>query len=308
MINCCTKCLTSRLRNLVRSRRLLSRDILDPKNLEYTPIFKPGKFINSGTHARVYEVEDYPDLVIRIEGYTKKYCPFKLKKSEDPITGVVANNKNGVTVMKKLSGTPLHGTRWDASKTPNIYKYKETLKKISELPDSAFEKYIDDVARIRQNGYIFDHGNPNNLLIDYEKGEINICDLTELGLQGGTGNEVYYFDFYPFVDGVRLHRLMSLSAPKENREITKLVRTFFNRIQEIGKHKGINLNIEDNNDFIAQLYRGDRVFVDTFLKDKNMYNIAQKNITPDKMDPLEFILNNNKHIVQKVELKPRLAI
>ena len=242
---CCTEYITNRLRNIVRSRRSL---VLNPEELEYAPIFKPSKYINSGTHANVYEVECYPDLVIRIRKYIKKYCPLSLKKVENKTTGVITTNNNGITVMRRLSGTPLHGTEWDTSKIPNINEFIQTMKRLSELPDSAFEKYIDDVARLKQNGYNLDVINPNNLLIDYKKGEINICDL----MKGKPRISCCTLtDFYPFVDALRLPDIMAIANPKELTKIETLAKEFLDRIQEIGKRKGIELSLK--NDALALL-------------------------------------------------------
>ena len=260
MLKICTKCLIPGAISLARKGRRLPLDVkIDPKTLEYNPVFKPAEYINGGIDSKVYDVEGYPNLVIRISHCLEKYCPLKLKRANNPITGTIASGYNeGITVMKKLSGSPLYGKRWDLRDTPDIDEFRRTLTMLSDLSDSAFEKYIDDVAKIRENGYKLDLVNPNNLLIDFEKGEINICDLSK-------GHNIKNYpnaeDFYPFLDAKRLFQLMENSTAAERQEITRGVQRFFDRIREIGKRKGLDLSVEPENDdilqdFIAHVYNG----------------------------------------------------
>ncbi|MBR1460953.1 hypothetical protein IJ596_04905 [bacterium] len=281
MLKICTKCLIPGAISLARKGRRLPLDVkIDPKTLEYNPVFKPAEYVNGGISSRVYDVEGYPNLVIRISHCLEKYCPLKLKRANNPITGTIASGYNEeITVMKKLSGSPLYGKRWDSRDTPDIDEFRRTLTMLSDLPDSAFEKYIDDVAKIRENGYKLDLVNPNNLLIDFEKGEINICDLSK---GHNFKNYPNAGDFYPFLDAERLFQLMENSTVAERQEITRGVQSFFDRIKEIGKRKGLDLRVEaeDENklqDFIVHVYNGAVKENQFKLKDK-----ITKNMTPKK--------------------------
>ncbi len=70
-------------------------------------------------------------------------------------------------------------------------QYASTIHEVAKLPVEAYEKLIDDIRAAEKAGYYFDHLNSNNLLIDEEKGSINLIDMDKNKLPANLGNVLY---------------------------------------------------------------------------------------------------------------------
>ncbi|MBQ8635183.1 hypothetical protein IJ425_03420 [bacterium] len=56
-------------------------------------------------------------------------------------------------------------------------KYARTIHKVSQLPVESFETLLQELKIANEAGYVFDHLNSNNLLVDEENQRINIIDM-----------------------------------------------------------------------------------------------------------------------------------
>lgn len=56
-------------------------------------------------------------------------------------------------------------------------KYISTIKKVAELPVESYEKLIADFQKACEAGYLFDHLNSNNILVDSENKALNLIDM-----------------------------------------------------------------------------------------------------------------------------------
>lgn len=59
-------------------------------------------------------------------------------------------------------------------------KYARTIHKVAQQPVESYEKLISDFQKSCNSGFIFDHLNSNNLLIDDENHSINLIDMEKV--------------------------------------------------------------------------------------------------------------------------------
>ncbi len=98
-------------------------------------------------------------------------------------------------ILKKQNGKPYSVDFEDSIfYTENSMKlYLESLKKLSEYPQSSFNKLIKDIKTITELGYEIDCSNPNNILVDDELKSINFVDINDrLKLKNNQYGEVLY--------------------------------------------------------------------------------------------------------------------
>ena len=58
-------------------------------------------------------------------------------------------------------------------------KHLESLKKMSELPISSYEKLLDDITYINKRGYKIDANNPYNFMVDWENQSVKFVDIAD---------------------------------------------------------------------------------------------------------------------------------
>ncbi len=86
-------------------------------------------------------------------------------------------------------------------------KYAESLVKLAVLPVESYEKLISYIKEAADAGYIFDHLNSNNLLLDEKNKSINIIDMDKGKMKPDFGNVLYaltninYFKTYAGSNG-----------------------------------------------------------------------------------------------------------
>ena len=171
----------------------------------------PDNVIGSGFTHTAYSIPQNNDYVLRIETESLPFLDFNnihnstIEDSEDKclddinIGQVVANIslKNawnqpyamidilkrqtgeavGVQAAETLSkdrwGVELNGVEpyYDISRKE---QYARTIHKVANLPIKAYEKLLCTFQRACDEGYIFDHKNSNNILVDSEKEELKI--------------------------------------------------------------------------------------------------------------------------------------
>ena len=265
-INWATELLRKRCSNFEVEKPLLDSDIrIKPQPA--TDIFqechidlehiKLGRVINQGRDAIVYQTQNDPNMVIRLE-FDAVYNPTKLSSKNADINRhiIAASDDEKITLMKFIKGRPMHGSYWHIMQDINYNEFFEELARIKEIPDSAFIKYYNDILELRKKGYNVDTVNPNNILYDEKTKTFNLVDITK---SDDVKPEVTIKDFYPFVDNARLEWFYKDSIDGEKEAIRTEVTDFLNRIAKIGRKKGVNLSMPqiDTNHlqkFIVYLY------------------------------------------------------
>ena len=229
-------------------------------NFEQIPIFELDKFLNSGFEARVYSIKGHDNIVARVKKGSN-FNPLDIIKAESSNPDVLYKNEIGtVTIVKKKEGTPLHGHLWKYNEVPILSTFNNTYNTLEKLPDSVYEKYISDVINLRKKGINIDNVNPNNFLLNEKEHKINIIDLNK---DPHNGALISIKDFYPFLDGLRIHRFYNILSPKEFDKIIFKTRVFLNRIYHIGRKNGVDLSMEKLNpnkpqDKILYIYYNDK--------------------------------------------------
>lgn len=81
-------------------------------------------------------------------------------------------------------------------------KYAKTIHQVAQLPLSAYEELIETIQNAQKKGYVLDHLNSNNLLVDETNQSINIIDMEKKGTKADYGNvlyaltNIYYFETF----------------------------------------------------------------------------------------------------------------
>ena len=243
----------------VLPKKVIPSQKLNSSNVYYMPKFELGEIINSGREAHVYSVKGYDGIVARVSR-DSYFAPHKLRPMSNQAVELYSSADKKISIQKRISGEPLHGKFWDISGKPSFDEFNKSMDVLEKLPDEAFEKYVDEVLKLRANGKDVDVINPNNYLVDVSNSKINIVDLED---NIYSKYDVTASDFYQFVDSKRLSSLLFESSLPEKEIIVKRVKAFFDRVDEIGKKKGINLSVEpiDYNklqDNVVYLYHNDR--------------------------------------------------
>ena len=210
-------------------------------SFERIPVLELDKFFNSGFEARVYTIKGHDDIVARVERGSR-FNPLDLVKVESTNPDVLYKNEAGtITILKKKEGVPLHGYSWKYNEIPLPSIFNRTYDSLINLPDSIFENYINDVINLRKKGYNIDAINPNNFLLNNIEQKINILDIKKEPYNEAL---ISIKDFYPFLDGIRIHRFYEMLPPQEFEKIVFKTRTFLDRMYEIGKKMGVDLSME----------------------------------------------------------------
>lgn len=84
-------------------------------------------------------------------------------------------------ILKKQTGQSLgiDKTCGNEVSEHNNNLHINSLKKLANAPQSAYDKLVKDINYITQQGYMLDYINPNNLMYDNEKQEIHIVDVED---------------------------------------------------------------------------------------------------------------------------------
>ena len=81
-------------------------------------------------------------------------------------------------------------------------KYAKTIHQVAQLPLSAYEQLIETIQKAQKKGYVLDHLNSNNLMVDETNQSINIIDMDKKGTKADYGNvlyaltNIYYFETF----------------------------------------------------------------------------------------------------------------
>lgn len=134
----------------------------------------------------------YFDKVIGAEkiDYKKfpRYSQFKMimdinsKYGSDAVVTVLSlceQGINGIEAGLLAEGSPeynfMDGREFALDYNKFVEKYLETLGKLANLPQSTFDKAVNNI--LSANGFIFDFVHPRNTFIDFDKQEFNFIDF-----------------------------------------------------------------------------------------------------------------------------------
>lgn len=158
----------------------------------------PGNIIGSGFEGTTYTIPDCEEWVIKEykrSTFTNFSTPSpKIIKIKDVtpdlnIGQFVAlvripygqNTTRNTYVLKKQTGKS-YGVSYqdkDFVTTSTKSAHISSLKKLSEFPQTSFDKLIDDIDYITNQGYKFDCDNPYNYLLDSKNMSINFVDVAD---------------------------------------------------------------------------------------------------------------------------------
>lgn len=142
--------------------------------------------IGEGKNSKVYnflepEFKDYVIKVIKPDAIEQNISLNELPKYN--LGQAVMKIQDNIYILKKQSGVQHGFTNWcdiingkvGINKNQAL-EFAQNIKKISEMPNSTFQELAKISKYLTENNYKIDSINPNNLLIDYEKNQINIID------------------------------------------------------------------------------------------------------------------------------------
>lgn len=175
--------------NWANSTDFLNNISSDMQNLK-------GELIGEGAEGYIYEVPGTDNWVLKeakntfLLSYTQKKATTEPAKDIIPSMNIgqrigrifvpYDENKAQVfDVMKKQTGIPL-GIGNDYTGCPteeSIETHLNTLKILSEAPQSTYDKLIRDIKQVHKQGYLFDSYNPNNFLYNQARKSINFVDI-----------------------------------------------------------------------------------------------------------------------------------
>lgn len=152
-------------------------------------------FLGSGRCAKVYEIPNVKDFVVRILHDTKSenILNHEIKMVEDEFPNKnfgqkIADNDNGVTILKRVLGTSQGFPNPSEKDNDNLFLIDHAravlnqIVEMSKFPQESFNDFALKVKEINKSSkYILDCLNPNNLLVDKENLQFNIVDLSERG-------------------------------------------------------------------------------------------------------------------------------
>lgn len=84
-------------------------------------------------------------------------------------------------ILKRQTGKSLGISKTSNSKVSeyNSKTHINSLRMIANAPQSTYNKFVKDVQYITKQGYMLDYINPNNLMYDESKQEINFVDVED---------------------------------------------------------------------------------------------------------------------------------
>jgi len=205
--------------------------------------------INEGRSAEVYST-NFEGYVIRLIK-NKKFKPKALRVVNDPngLT-IAADNSDTMQLMKRVEGEPLYGKGWDICETIPKEEYMTQFETIRQLPDDTFKEYIQNIIKIRENGYDIDYVNPNNYLL--HNNHIGIVDLemNSLDSNGSPIKDVYFSinDFNPLINRTQLIRIIKMMSTKELHSFSEEIKKLYDRFINIASGEGYNLHLDETKD------------------------------------------------------------
>lgn len=237
----------------------LLKKSIDSKNL-----------LGEGLNSKVYSIIGIQDYVVKI--YKKKFLGVnsilnKIFTVEDDFEGrnmgqVIGKINDGIFILKKQNGQEHSVKFWSdycADKLnvteKDAHNFLKDIKKIAKMPGETYEDYADKIQYLASKGYKTDSINPNNLLIDYEKNEINIIDFFKAS-EPAHKDSVYDM-FCPLLDFSLYKKFHGLLNEEEKKEFVDSSKVIINKCFIAAKKKELPT---DENTYINYITEVDKWF------------------------------------------------
>lgn len=255
----------------------------------------PKNFLGSGRCAKVYEIPNVKDFVVRILHNTEpeSFSRYEIKMVKDEFPNhnfgqKIADNDHGITVLKRVLGEA-QGFSNPGEKDNNgallIEHARTVLNQITEMakfPQESFNEFALKIKEINKSSkYILDCLNANNLLVDKENKQFNIVDLSErkkftplLGCTQDSGDMISLLLNVPF------HRKIydTLPTQTEKELLIKSSKSIINKVYRAA----ITTNLEKSkkngrerlammNDFCLKIFKTDFMFLKRYEGFRALY-------------------------------------
>ncbi len=135
-------------------------------------------------------------------------------------------------ILKKQTGKSLGINKASGNEVCkcNNDTHIDSLRKLSNAPQSAYDKFIKDIDYITAQGYMLDYINPNNLMYDDEKQEIHFVDVED---KLSENKNQYGEMLFCLLDSEFSDRyLMSAEEGSEKEEVKQLTEDIVNKFFE----------------------------------------------------------------------------
>lgn len=254
---------------------------------------RTGKILGRGFEGTTYEIPDTDNWVIKeykrcnlIESDTKEPEIFEIDDIAPELNigqtiariHVPAGNSRYCHlyyIMKRQKGDN-YGVSYTETDSIDKYttaKHLKSLKIAAELPQTSFDKCVRDTEYITKRGYLIDYINPNNLMIDTDKQQINFIDINDKLNRTSNQHAEVLFSILDSQFGSNFRA--NAEASKEKAEAEKAAKTIVDKYFTAMK----NNNAKFSGDFI-------HVLLESHLLDGNV-----KGDTIE--EKLEYLRENN---------------
>ena len=250
-------------------------------------------FLGSGRCAKVYEIPNVKDFVVRILHNTEPESILKheIKMVQDEFPNhnfgqKIADNGNGVTILKRVLGSAQgFPNPRDNDKMFLVDHARAVLNQIAEMskfPQESFDNFALTVKEVNKSSkYIMDSLNPNNLLIDNENKRFNIVDLSERGkFKGLLGCKQDAGDMLSLLLNIPFHRKVYDTLPTEEEKelLVKSSKKIINKVYRAAvstKLEKSNKNGKERlaimNDYCLENFKMDFMFLKRYEGFRALY-------------------------------------
>lgn len=135
-------------------------------------------------------------------------------------------------ILKKQTGKSLGINKASGNEVCkcNNDTHIDSLRKLANAPQSAYDKFVKDIDYITAQGYMLDYINPNNLMYDDEKQEIHFVDVED---KLSENRNQYGEMLFCLLDSEFSDRyLMSAEEGSEKEEVKQLTEDIVNKFFE----------------------------------------------------------------------------
>lgn len=215
--------------------------------------------IGEGKNSKVYKFLDnsFQKYVIKV---LKPSCDSTPSLNELPrynFGQAICKIQDNIYVLRKQNGVQHGFVNWrDIVNGKKLEKeeaksFLEDLKKISNMPDKTFDSYAEKTKYISENGYKSDSINPNNILIDYDKNEINIIDYFKTNKKYVNLKNCYLDMACNLLDFMNFKKIYNVLSKSEQKEFIESANVIIKKCYESAERVGLSTDKEEYNDFLS---------------------------------------------------------
>ncbi len=245
----------------------------------------PKNFLGSGRCAKVYEIPNVKDFVVRILHNTKpeSFSRHEIKMVEDEFPNhnfgqKIADNGHGITILKRVLGqsqgfsNPGEKDNNGALRIEHAQTVLNQIADMAKFPQESFNEFALKIKEINKSSkYILDCLNANNLLVDKENQQFNIVDLSErqkftplIGCTQDSGDMISLLLNVPF------HRKVYDTLPTQTEKdlLIKSSKIIMNKVYRAAITTNLEKSKKDGierlamlNDFCLKIFKTDFMFL-----------------------------------------------